>query len=336
MAKDSSAGKVSVEGLVPKLATRLSETPEATGLLILLLAVCIFAYLSPAFLSAQNAHNMLLILPELGLVTLGLAILIISGEFDLSVGSVFALTPMITIMAVSAQLPFSLSVILGLMAAGAVGLFNGWITIRYQIPSFITTLGTLFAVRSLTVIASGGFPPPFPDNMPTFLFVADLGAFRASMIWFVAIGVLAAVILRRTNIGNWIYATGGQLQAAKDMGIPVNSVRIGCFIFCSLLAGFAGLIQTLRIESPLPSAGDGIELQAIAAAVIGGVALTGGVGTVLGALIGTLLIRIIDNGLVMSRIDANWFKFALGSLTIVSVILNGFVQRQAFLMRRRK
>ncbi|MFI4995566.1 MAG: ABC transporter permease [Hyphomicrobiales bacterium] len=300
-----------------------------------MLVVCAgFSAMSPAFFNPRNLQNILTITPELGLVTLGIAILIISGEFDLSVGSVFALSPMIVILAIAAGVPFGVSVLLGLIGAVAVGFVNGWITLRFAIPSFITTLGALFAVRSLTVIISGGFPPPFPDGVPVQVFVANFGYFRASLIWFLGIALVLALVLHRTNIGNWIFATGGQVQAARDMGIPVGKVKIGCFMLCSLLAGFAGIVQTLRIESPLPSAGEGIELQAIAAAVIGGVALAGGIGSVAGALIGTLLIRFIDNGLVMSRIDANWFKFALGLLTVASVILNGAVRRYALKLRR--
>ena len=113
------------------------------------------------------------------------------------------------------------------------------------------------------------------------------------------------------------------------MGIPVRQVKMACFVLCSVLAGFAGTIQVFRLQSPLPSIGESLELQAVAAAVIGGVALTGGVGTVFGAIIGALLIRVIDNGLVLSRIDANWFKFAIGALTILAVVGNSWLQRTA-------
>ncbi len=113
------------------------------------------------------------------------------------------------------------------------------------------------------------------------------------------------------------------------MGIPVRQVKMACFVLCSMLAGFAGTIQVFRLQSPLPSIGESLELQAVAAAVIGGVALTGGVGTVFGAIIGALLIRVIDNGLVLSRIDANWFKFAIGALTVLAVVGNSWLQRTA-------
>jgi simple sugar transport system permease protein len=136
-------------------------------------------------------------------------------------------------------------------------------------------------------------------------------------------------MMSSTNLGNWIRATGGNLEAAAAMGVPARRAKMFCFILCSMMAGFAGIIQVFRLRSPLPSIGDGLELQAVAAAVIGGTALTGGVGTVLGAVVGALLIRVIDNGLVMTQVDSNWFKFAVGALTIFAVVANSWLRRTA-------
>jgi simple sugar transport system permease protein len=227
----------------------------------------------------------------------------------------------------------TLAITLGLASALLVGYVNGWITLTFGIPSFVTTLGMLFIVRSIATVLSGGFPPPFPSDTPTGLFVADLGLFRSSMLWFVALILILAVMLHATNLGNWIYATGGQRQAADDMGIDTRRVKLFCFMLCSLVAGFAGMITTFRLRSALPSLGEGLELQAIAAAVIGGTALSGGIGSVVGFVIGTLLIRVIDNGLVMARIDANWFRFAIGALTILAVILNTTLRARARSMK---
>jgi simple sugar transport system permease protein len=113
------------------------------------------------------------------------------------------------------------------------------------------------------------------------------------------------------------------------MGVPVTRVKIVCFMLCAMLAGFAGLIQVLRLNSPLPSIGVGLELQAVAAAVIGGTALSGGIGTVFGGIVGALLIRVIDNGLVLSQVNANWFQFAIGFLTVVAVVGNSWLRRTA-------
>jgi simple sugar transport system permease protein len=309
------------------------EKPELAGLaLLILLAIVFDARSGGAFLSPDNLRGMLGLLPEVGLVSIGVAILMICGEFDLSVGSTFALTPMVTSLLIIADVPAFLAVVFGLLVAAAIGLLNGFITLTFAIPSFITTLGMLFIVRSLTVVISGGFPPLLPDELSTGIFtqfVGPGGLFRASFVWFVAIALIASAMLDRSNLGNWIRATGGQLEAAGAMGVSARRVKIFCFILCSVLAGFGGVIQVFRLHSPLPSIGEGLELQAVAAAVIGGTALTGGVGTVLGAIVGALLIRVIDNGLVMTQVDAGWFKFAVGTLTILAVIANSWLGRTA-------
>ena len=190
----------------------------------------------------------------------------------------------------------------------------------------------LFIVRSLTVVISGGFPPLLPSDLDTSVFtqfVGPGGLFRASFVWFLVIGLASTAMMSISNLGNWIRATGGSLDAARAMGVPTIRVKIFCFILSAMMAGFGGVMQVFRLHSPLPSIGDGLELQAVAAAVIGGTALTGGIGTVLGGVVGALLIRVIDNGLVMSQVDANWFKFAVGALTILAVVANTWLRRRA-------
>jgi len=309
------------------------EKPELAGLALLIVLAIVFDSRSGgAFLSADNLRGMLGLLPEVGLVSIGVTILMICGEFDLSVGSTFALTPMVASLLIIADVPPFLAVVAGLLVAAAIGYLNGFITLTFAIPSFITTLGMLFIVRSLTVVVSGGFPPLLPDDLATGIFtqfVGPGGLFRASFVWFAAIAVIASAMLDRSNLGNWIRATGGQPEAAGAMGVSARRVKIFCFILCSVLAGFGGVIQVFRLHSPLPSIGEGLELQAVAAAVIGGTALTGGVGTVLGAIVGALLIRVIDNGLVMIQVDASWFKFAVGTLTILAVSANSWLGRTA-------
>jgi len=232
--------------------------------------------------------------------------------------------------------PFWAAVPASLAVGAVIGVLNGLITLRFGIPSFITTLGMMFMARSVTVVISGGFPPMLPDDTPAWIFTRFIGPdsiFRLSFFWFLAVSGVAIWLLSATNLGNWIKATGGHLEAAMSMGIPTGRVKVFCFVLCSVLAALAGIIQVLRLGSPLPSIGEGLELQAIAAAVIGGAALTGGIGTVLGAIVGALLIRVIDNGLVMSEVDANWFKFAIGLLTIVAVIGNTWLRRTARRMK---
>jgi len=309
------------------------EKPELAGVALLILLAALFeARSAGAFLSGDNLRGILGLLPEVGLVSIGVTILMICGEFDLSVGSTFALTPMATSLLIIAGVPALAAILLGLLLAAAIGFANGFITLTFAIPSFIATLGMLFIVRSLTIVISGGFPPLLPDDLTTgefTQFVGPGGLFRASFMWFLTIAFAASAVVAKSNVGNWIKATGGHLEAAEAMGVPVRRVKLFCFMLCSVMAGFGGIIQVFRLHSPLPSIGDGLELQAVAAAVIGGTALSGGVGTVLGAVVGALLIRVIDNGLVMTQVDANWFKFAVGALTIFAVVSNTWLRRTA-------
>jgi simple sugar transport system permease protein len=318
---------------VKKLLRIYLEKPELAGIALLIVLTLVFAIRSNgAFLSVDNLRGILGLLPEVGLVAIGVTVLMICGEFDLSVGSMFALMPVCIALMTNLGVPFILAMLLGLAIAAAVGFANGFITLAFNIPSFITTLGMLFMVRSLTVVLTGGFPPLLSSELPIGVFtqfVGPGGILRISFIWFIAVAVIAGVMLGGCNFGNWVRATGGFLDAAKSMGVPVWKVKMACFVMCSVLAGFAGTIQVFRLGSALPSIGDGLELQAVAAAVIGGTALTGGVGTVLGAVVGALLIRIIDNGLVMSQVDANWFKFAVGGLTIFAVVANSWLRHSA-------
>jgi simple sugar transport system permease protein len=309
------------------------DKPELAGAALLVIMIVIFQIRSNGvLLNFENIRGVMGLLPEMALVAIGVTILMICGEFDLSVGSVFALMPMTAAVLINHGFPFTAAVLIGLVVCMVIGFINGYVTLQFAIPSFITTLGMLFIARSLTIVISGGFPPLLPDDLPTWLFTDYIwqgSILRMSFLWFAVIAMLAAALLSLTNFGNWIRATGGFNEAAASMGIPVRRVKIVCFMLCSTLAGFAGLLQVLRLGSPLPSIGEGLELQAVAAAVIGGTALAGGIGTVFGAIVGTLLIRTIDNGLVLSRVDSNWFKFAIGVLTMFAVIANAWMGKMS-------
>lgn len=314
---------------------QLARRPEFSAAVMLIAVFAAFHLYTGIFLSGPNTRLLLTIIPELGIVCLGVTVLMIAGEFDLSVGSVFALSPMLmhVLTAIHGIDPW-IAIPVALMAAMAVGYLNGIVTLSLAIPSFITTLGMLFVVRSLSIVLVGKNPVRLADMpMAQTLFAHDFGPFRASLLWFIAIALVLYVWLHRSDFGNWIFATGGQAQAARDLGVNTRRVKLVCFMLCSALAGFAGIVQLLRTKAPLPSMGTGLELEVIAGAVIGGAALTGGVGSILGAVIGATLIRSIDNGLVMSRVDAEWFRTALGILIVVSVVLN--VRVRHFFAERR-
>lgn len=310
--------------------------PEAGALAMLLVMVVAFTLLSPNFLSYANLQVVLQPIPEMALLAIGVTILMIAGEFDLSVGSTFVLSPMVMVISLSHGHPLALAMAAGLLVALAVGLVNAFVTLRIGLPSFISTLGMLFVARSLAVVISGGFPPPFPRDMNLDWIVGRIDLLRVSIFWLIGIAVLLTLWLRRTDFGSWIFATGGNVGAARDMGVNTNMVKTVCFSLCSVLAGFAGMIQVFRLRSITPSLGNGMELTAIAAAVIGGAALAGGIGSVVGAIIGALLIAFIDNIVILTRIDANWFRFAVGTMIVIAVAFNTYVRRMADTYRKRE
>ena len=308
---------------------QLLVKPEVSTFIMFIVIMVGFYFANPRFLDERNIRIVMGITPEYIIVAIGIAILMISGEFDLSVGSVFALVPMAIVQLTHQGFNIWFSIALGLSIGIIIGFINGFITLRFGIPSFIATLGMLYIARSLTTVATAGFPPPFPHELPNEMFVYQFELFRASLYWSLLVAVILGILLHRSNLGNWIYATGGDVIAASSMGIKTNNIKMFCFILCGFLAGFAGMIQTFRLEAPLPSQGYLLELESIAAAVIGGVSLFGGIGTVIGAMIGAVLIRFLESGIIMARIDAEWFRAGLGTLIILSVVFNTYISRRA-------
>ena len=308
----------------------LLSRPEISALAITLVLILIFSFVNDRFLNPRNFMVILAAYPEYALVALGVTILMISGEFDLSVGSVFAVAPIVTVILVgNYEYNQYWAIILGLLSAAGLGLVNAIVTLFFRIPSFITTLGMLFMARSIAIGISGGFPPSFPKNWDTGWLVGRIDMLRVSVFWMLGIALVCHFILKKTNFGSWVFATGENKQAANDLGINTFAVKTTCFIICSTLAGFAGIIQSLRIKTAITSLGLGLELNAIAAAVVGGAALMGGIGSAMGALVGTFLLQMIDNILILSRVDGNWFKFGLGAMIIVAVILNTYTKNSA-------
>ncbi len=322
--------KAARQPLISVLAFR-----ELSSLAMLAVVVVVFFILSGDFLSRENIGVILETAPELGIVAAGVTVLMICGEFDLSVGSVFALAPIFTASVMNWGVPAGVAFAAVLVFCGLIGALNGFVTLRFGIPSFITTLGAMMVWRGIVLLVTGGWPPEYPQeaNVLKMLIVGKLGLVYASLIWYSGITLLLWILLERSRFGNWMFATGGNLNAARVMGINTSRVKMAGFIITALLAGFAGVVQGFRLGALVPSAGTGMELDTIAATVIGGTYLSGGIGTVFGTVIGTFLIRVIDNGLIMARAPGYWFRVFIGLLTIVAVIINISIAKR---MRRLK
>jgi len=301
---------------------------ETSSFIMVFVIILVFFIISPLFLSKQNIGLILEIIPELGIVALGVTMLLVTGEIDLSLGSVFCFCPVILALLIEKGMSFPLSFIISLLLGIGIGYINGFICVTFAIPSFITTLGTMLVWRGGVLLLTGGWPPSFPYGIPTWFLVGSVGILRISLFWYAGLNVLMWFILERTDFGNWMFSTGGNPVAARALGIDTGRVKMTCFMISSLLAGFAGIIQSFRLETTIPSMGIGLEMDAIAASVIGGASLAGGMGTVIGATIGSFVIRFIDNGLVMARAPSYWFRVFIGIITIFAVIFNKYFQKQ--------
>lgn len=283
--------------------------------------VIYFQGIAAAFLSAGNVANLAEYAATTAIIATGEVMVLISGEVDLSVGQVYALSPFVTYYAHRAGVPFVAAIAVGLVPAAAIGIINGFVTVALEIPSFITTLGTLFVINGLTLTISGGFPvAPKADPVVTGVFGGNA---IAQISWAVGVTLLFQFVLVKTRWGLHTIATGGNLIGAAEVGIKVGWIKIGNFLICSLLGGLAGILDAFRIGSIDPLAG-GTEIMfmAIASSVIGGTLLTGGSGTVIGAFFGAAVLGILKDGFTLSGVSAYTFDIILGGAILVTMLIN--------------
>jgi simple sugar transport system permease protein len=261
------------------------------------------------------------------IVAFGLVMVMILGEIDLSVGQAFAFAPIVMYLAYeSLFLTLPLAIVVGLLATAVIGFINGAIRVFFGVPSFVTTLGMFFLLTGVNVILTGGFPKIPPE---AGWINQAFGAHPWSgIVWCAVILVGMHLLLNYTRWGIYTFATGGNFVGAREAGVKVDRIRIGNFMLCSTLAGFAGLLEAMRIDSIDPLAGGADTMfLAISAAVIGGTPLAGGVGTIIGALIGTLVLSILRNGFTLEGVSAYTFNVILGTAVLVVMVLNIYVGR---------
>jgi len=276
----------------------------------------------------------------LGILAVAVALLMIGGEFDLSVGSIVGLSGM-AVLLLTRHWGWPLWPALGVsavLAAGA-GLVNGWLVVRTGLPSFIVTLGTLFVFRGLTIGSARGLTgrtqlgglgeTPGYEAASWLLGSQPLGPLRVSIAWWLAVVVLGTWVLLRTPWGNWIQAAGGGAESARRAGVPVARVKIALFVSTALAAWLVAVMQAVRYTGTDALRGQMQEFHAIAAAVIGGTLLTGGYGSAVGAAIGALVFAMVQQGIVITGVDADWFQVFLGAVLLAAVLFNGWVRRRA-------
>ena len=323
-----------------RIRHRLADASELVVLISFALVFLFFSIRAENFLSLVSLTNILTIASIKGIFIVGVAMLMISGEFDLSVGSILAVATFVFALSLEGGIAPLPAFVFAMAVSAALGGINGFIVIRTGIPSFIATLGTMLAFRGIARAIGGGDFARYTGEMPAFFsglngeftFINRLaepaGSARMAIVWFLLFAVLAAVVMRNTRFGSWVYATGGNRAAAIAQGVKTKSVIAVNYIFTGLLAGFAGIVQFASRPAVDPLRGEGWELTAVAACVIGGIWLSGGYGTIVGAAIGMLLLQMVEQGLILVGVDVQLFQATIGLILILAVISNTYLSRQ--------
>lgn len=302
---------------------------ETSILIVALILAAYFEYANRDFLlTSASLENLSQFIAPTAIIACGEIVLMIGGEIDLSAGMVFALAPFVLYFAHDAGVPLVLAFLLGLLAAGAVGLVNGVVTVLLGVPSFVTTLGTLFLINGLTLTISHGTPVT-PPEAPRFQAVMG-GWGYSEILWACAVVAVMHLVLRHTRWGLHTIAAGANPVGASEAGIHVARLKIGNFVIAGVLSGFTGLLEGFRISSFDPQAGGNqIMFLAVAAGVIGGTPLAGGSGTIIGGLIGAAVLGVLNDGFTLVGINAFTFNIILGAAILGAMLFNIHMTRLA-------
>ena len=328
----------------------LLSRPEFGAVVGALLVVLIFSVLSIArgdvgkgFLSVQGLASILEVTAYVGILGAAVSLLMIAGEFDLSVGSMIGAAGLLLgLLIVQFGVPPTIAIVLTFAFALAVGAFNGWLRIRTGLPSFIVTLGMLFILRgagigitrgltSNTIVS--GVNANTANDPVVQLFTSSVtiagGEFKVVLLWWILAVAVATWVLTRTRFGNWIFAVGGSDQSARYVGVPVNRVKVLLFMTTAASAALFACIQVLDFGSADVLRGQNKEFEAIITAVIGGTLLTGGYGSALGSAFGAFILGTTQLGINFVGINSDWYQVVLGSILLLAVLANTYLLRRA-------
>ena len=314
---------------------KLVSKPEFGPLVLLVIEIAVFTAWSPAFISPGNISNLLAFTPELGMITLGMTLLMIAGEFDLSVGSVFGFAPIVMWTIYNTHIAsLEVGFLVAMAISAVIGYVNGWMVTRLMIPSFLVTLGMLLVVRGTALYITDGFPQgtwrseSILMNIIVGQFpVGDLKIY-ASLLWFILFSVILSYVLTESKAGNWIQAAGGNEQAARARGVQVSLTKIALFVLTAVISAYAGITSSIRVSAANPNSGTGYELEVIAMVVIGGTALSGGRGTIIGTVIGVLILRLMRNGIVLVGVPGLAYNIFIGGIILGMMALHSWLERR--------
>ena len=297
---------------------------ENLGILIALVALCVILGIYPGtsqyFLTVKNLFNVLRQISTNLLLACGMTMVIILGGIDLSVGSIIALSGVLAAGCVSRYgFPIGAALLAGVLIGVLFGLFNGFVISKTTIPPFIVTLATMNIARGLAGVYTGGSPVRVVSKEWPFVGAGYIGGIPVPVIIMFVVYVISLLILNRTKFGRHVYAVGGNVTAAEFSGIKVTRVKFIVYLYTGIMAGIAGIILASRMYSGQPTAGEGAEMDAIAAVVVGGTSMAGGSGKLGGTLIGALIIGVLNNGLNLMNVNSFWQTVVKGIVILLAV-----------------
>lgn len=304
------------------------------GIIIALFIMCLFLVIFPTtrstFLTQNNVFNILRQNASNLFLATGMTMVIILGGIDLSVGSVIALSGCIAAgCVVNMGLPEAVGFLVAILIGAIVGMFNGFVICKTNIPPFIVTLASMNITKGIALVYTQGAPIRCMTDAFKFPGAGYIGPVPTPVILMLIIFVIAVMLVNRTHFGRHIYAVGGNAQAASFSGINVQKVKFWVYTFTGVMAGLAGVVIASRLYSGQPRSGEGAEMDAIAAVVVGGTSMSGGSGRLGGTLIGVLIIGVLNNGLNLMGVDSNWQYIVKGLVILLAVYLDFIRNRKA-------
>jgi simple sugar transport system permease protein len=323
------------------LSNRLLARPEVGALVAAIVIFVFFLIVAPAFRAPSAFFTVLYQSSVIGIVAVGVGMLMIGGEFDLSAGVLVSAAALFNAH-FCYQLGINLWVgaLLSLIFCLAVGLFNGYMVVRTGIPSFLITLGTFFILQGvnlgLTKLITGAVTTPNISQMDGYSSLVAIFSsawefagirLEITVLWWILFVILAVWVMQRTRIGNWIFAAGGNADSARAVGVPVRKVKIGLFMTVAFMAWFVGMHTLYKFNAVQAGAGVGNEFIYIIAAVVGGTLLTGGFGNPIGTALGSFIFGMTSLGIVYAGWDPNWFRAFLGVMLLLAVMVNMYVKK---------
>lgn len=315
--------------ITPQLRLGKRSFREFGVLMVLIGISAVLSIVAPAFIKPQNIINIIRQMTEIGIMAIGMTLVIVCAEIDLSIGSIYGATAMTAALMIKDGISPSVAFIAAIACGAAIGFVNGFLTTKAKMPAFIVSLGTMQIFRSVAYAISGGKSiGAFSDQAQSswvFGIGGNAGPIPVQIILMIALFAVTFIIMKKTKFGFDVYATGGNKRAARLAGINTDRTKIICFVAMGVLAALAGMIGIAYLKSVPTTAGAGREMDVIAAVILGGTSMNGGRGTVLGAFLGAAIMAVVKNGMVLLSVPAFWQSGFIGIIIITAVLMDTWI-----------